>query len=77
MGTIQNIDPETFRSFLEANGLNHIRDKGGHEIWSKKDMLRPVIFQSHISPVPEFIIKNNLRNMGATKKELMEFLTRK
>lgn len=77
MGTMQNIDPSTFRAFLEYKGLNHIRDKGGHEIWSRKDMLRPVIFQSHISPVPEFIIRNNLRNMGVTKKELMEFLTGK
>lgn len=77
MGTIQNIDPALFRSFLEYKGLSHIRDKGGHEIWSRSDLTRPVIFQSHISPIPEFIIRNNLRNMGATKKELIEFITKK
>lgn len=77
MGAIQNIDVKTYRRFLEYHGLKHIRDNGGHEIWSKPSLLRPVTFQAHIEPVPEFIIKNNLRIMGCTKKELEQFLAQK
>jgi predicted RNA binding protein YcfA (HicA-like mRNA interferase family) len=55
MGTIQNISLEDLKSFLKANGLKQIRTKGGHLVWSRSDLRRPVIIQSHISPVPEFI----------------------
>lgn len=74
MGKVQNIDLKDFRSFLTKKGLKVIRTSGGHEVWSRKDLKRPVVLQSHISPVPEFIILNNLRTIGSTKKELLDFL---
>lgn len=76
MGTFQNISPETFRKFLEYKGLKYLRTKGDHEMWSKQDMLRPVVFQIAVNPVPEFILKNNLRIMGSTRKELTEFASK-
>jgi hypothetical protein len=74
MGNLQNIDLSDFQSFLFEKGLKVIRTKGGHEIWSRKDLKRPVVLQSHISPIPEFIVVNNLKTIGSTKKELLEFL---
>lgn len=44
MGIFQNISPEMFRKFLEHKGLKHLRTKGDHEMWSKAEMLRPVVF---------------------------------
>ncbi len=76
MGIFQNISPEMFRKFLEHKGLKHLRTKGDHEIWSKTEMLRPVVFQTAANPVPEFILKNNLRIMGSTRKELTDFVSR-
>ena len=32
------------------------------------------MLQTHIDPVPEFIIRNNLKTIGATIKELVEYL---
>ena len=37
-------------------------------------MRRPVTLQTHVDPVPEFIVKNSLRNMNATKDNYIEFL---
>lgn len=76
MGIFQNISPETFRKFLEYKGLKCLRTKGDHEIWSKAEILRPVVFQTAVDPVPEFILKNNLRVMGSTRKELIDFVSR-
>jgi hypothetical protein len=71
---IKNISLEDFRSFLKHCGLKLIRTSGGHEIWSSKDLTRPVTLQSHIDPIPLFIIKNNLRTMGLTLNDLRNYL---
>jgi hypothetical protein len=72
--TLKNISLNDFRRFLEYKGLKPIRAVGGHEVWSGVSLLRPIILQSHIDPVPEFIIRNNLRTLGSDKKELLDFL---
>ncbi len=70
---IQNISIKEFREFLNFHGLKKIRTSGGHETWSRKDLLRPITFQSHIDPVPTFIIINCLRSIGLTSKDLREY----
>jgi len=40
---VKNVSLETFRGFLKQNGLKQIRTNGGHEIWSRKNLIRPVI----------------------------------
>ncbi len=72
----KNINLNDFRKFLEYKGLKKIRTRAGHEIWSKKELLRPVILQTHINPIPEFIIRNNLRTIGSSTKELLQYLNR-
>jgi hypothetical protein len=74
MNKFKNISLRVFREYLIFCGLNHIRTKGGHEVWSAKGLSRPVILQTHVDPVPEFIIKNNLRTMGKTANHFLEFL---
>jgi len=66
-----------FRQYLYSKGLKPIRENGGHEVWSRKNLLRPIILQSHIDPIPEFIIKSNLRTMGETAKDFYEFVKNK
>ena len=74
MGKLKNISPKIFRSYLLYCGLKHIRTKGGHEIWSAKNMTRPVVLQTHVDPIPEFIVKNNLRTIGKSEEHLLGFL---
>ena len=77
MGKLKNIPLKTFRDYLKHCGLNHIRTTGGHEIWSAKGLTRPVVLQTHVDPIPEFIIKNNLRTISKAEEHLLEFLKRK
>ena len=77
MGKLKNISLKIFRQYLQHCGLKHIRTKGGHEIWSAKNLTRPVVLQTHVDPVPEFIIKNNLRTMGKSAEDFAEFLKNK
>lgn len=67
---LSNIPVKEFRKFLENQGLKVIKDtkgRGGHEKWSKFDMDRPITLQTHIDPVPEFIVKQILRYLKMDK----------
>lgn len=60
-----------FRKFLESQGLKVIkstRGRGGHEKWSKSGMDRPITIQTHIDPVPEFIVKQVLRHLNMDRE---------
>lgn len=69
-----NIPLKDFRLFLEKAGCHPQSISGGHEKWIKAGLLRPVIIQTHIDPVPEFIVRNTLRNLGLTKTDFFDIL---
>jgi predicted RNA binding protein YcfA (HicA-like mRNA interferase family) len=75
--TVKNISLKDFREFLLHNGLKKIRTSGGHEVWSRNNLTRPVIIQTHKDPIPIFIIKNNLRTMGLTIDDMRDYLEAK
>ena len=72
--SLKNIPLKLFREYLIYKGLKHIRTNGGHEVWSRSDLFRPVVLQTHIDPIPEFIIKNNLRTIGENTRDFIEFI---
>lgn len=72
---LSNIPIQKFRKFLESQGLNIIKDstgRGGHEKWSKLNLARPITIQTHIDPVPEFIVKQILRHLNMDKNTFFE-----
>ena len=70
-----NTSIEEFRRFLEKHDCVRVPSgNSGHEKWVKKGALRPVVFQTHIDPIPTFIIKNNLRNIGLSMTDLRAWL---
>ena len=71
---LKNISVQTFREYLKWKGLAFIRTNSGHEIWGKKGLLRPVVFQTHKDPVPEEIVRNNLKTLGVKAKDYIDFL---
>ena len=71
---LKNIPLKTFRDFLTWRGLKHIRTTGGHEVWSTKELSRPVIIQTHISPIPLHVVKNIFRTIDCTTEDYIEFL---
>ena len=72
MKKLSNITVSDLRIALKALGLEKDRTKGGHEMWSKEGMMRPVVFQTHIEPIPEFIVKNIIRTLGITKDDFLK-----
>lgn len=64
-----NISLKDFRTFLKKIGCVCSSIEGGHEKWVREGLKRPVVLQSHIEPVPEFIVKNTLRNLGLSKED--------
>ena len=72
--SLKNITVAEFQAFLELVQCKYVGINGGHEKWTRADLFRPIIFQTHIKPIPEFIIQNNLRVIGYTKKNFFEIL---
>ena len=72
---LSNISLADIRVFLKAVGCEYISTEGGHEKWRKEGLTRPIIIQTHIDPVPEFIVKNILRNLQMTKENYFEIMS--
>lgn len=45
-------------------------------MWFKEGMLRNAVFQTHEEPVPEDIVKNNMRTIGVSKEEFEAVMKR-
>jgi len=71
---LSNVSIRDFEEFLKKTGCQYQRTEGGHALWSKSNLLRPIVFQTHINPVPDFIIKNALRTLGLTKQDFFNIL---
>ena len=74
MRSLSNVSVKECRAVFVMLGLKKIRTKGGHEAWMKPGMTRPAIIQTHVSPIPEFILKNNIDNIGINKKDFLSLL---
>lgn len=61
-----NVSLSKFKKFLEGEGLKQIRVRGGHLIYSRADLKRSIPIQSHIDPVPEFIVYEVLNTLDVT-----------
>mgnify|MGYP003940859935 CR=1 FL=1 len=71
---LSNVSLKQFRKFLTEVGCKLIRTSGGHEVWSRADLTRPIIFQTHTDPIPEFIVKNNLKTLKLTPEDYFRVL---
>ena len=74
---LSNIPLADFRRFLFDMGClradRGTKGRGGHEKWIKSGLLRPITLQTHVDPVPEFIIRNALSNLGKTKQDFFDW----
>ena len=74
-GKLSNIPVKDFGKFLEHQGLKLIKDsrgQGGHEKWSRSDLDRPITLQTHIDPVPEFVVKQVLRHLQMDRETFLK-----
>ena len=74
MRNLSNVTIAEFRAIMILLGLTKVRTKGGHEAWMKAGMTRPAIVQTHVDPVPEYVLRNNLRVIGIGRDEFLSLL---
>lgn len=74
MRNLSNVSISEFRAIMLLLGLTKVRTKGGHEAWMKDGMTRPAIVQTHVDPVPEYVLRNNLRIIGISREEFLTLL---
>ena len=72
MKNLRNISINDLRMILKAYGCFHVRYKGGHEVWKKDGLTRPIIFQTHVDPVPEMVIKNIIRDLNVSRESFLD-----
>lgn len=66
-----------FRKYLDYCGCRFLRSNGGHEIWTKKGLLRPITFPVHgkeKKQISSFYISSNLRTLGVSKNHFLQWL---
>ena len=74
MRNLSNVTIAEFRAIMVLLGLAKVRTKGGHEAWMKAGMTRPANVQTHVDPVPEYVLRNNLRVIGISRDEFLALL---
>jgi len=67
-----NLPLSTVQKILAHEGCNLIRNSKGHFKYSKQSLLSPIVIQTHIDPVPEFIVKPLMRTLGGLSNKDME-----
>lgn len=71
---LSNIPLATFRRFLLSQGCILISTSGGHEKWHKDGCLRSIIIQTHQDPVPEIVVRSNLRTLSLSRHDFEQWL---
>ena len=71
---LSNIPLDAVRAFLLQRDYHFGFVHGGHELWVKENMVRPVVLRAGFDPVPEFMIRNILRSMDVRGEELEGFV---
>lgn len=54
---LSNVSLDDYRDFLRKVGCCKIRTEGGHEVWARKDLLRPIIVQTHDGLYQSLLLK--------------------
>lgn len=73
---LSNIPLKKYRNFLKNIGCECKRVKGGHEHWSRTDLSRSLTIQTHIDPVPEFIIRQHLRHLNISREKFLSVISK-
>lgn len=73
MPALTSVKWRKFEKFLLFVGCNFKRQSGGHRIYTKLELKRPLVVPAH-GTIPVFVIRNNLRLLGITPESYFEIL---
>jgi len=69
----QNITNKQFQKFLLFVGCSLKRSKGDHFVYTRSDLIRPIVIPND-NPLPQFIIRNNLKLLGISWDEFFSII---
>ena len=69
----QSITNKKFQKFLVYVGCSLKRSRGDHFVYTRPDLLRPIIIPLD-NPLPQFIVKNNIALLGISWDEFFKIL---
>jgi len=69
-----NVSLVDFQLFLKRVGARKIRTTGGHYIYSHPDLKRSIPLQSHIDPVPEFVVLEIINYFNMSTEEMWKII---
>ena len=72
---IRPIRWQKFEQFILDKGCTFVRQKGSHRVYSKPDMIRPIIIPAHTFEIPVGVISSNLRTLGVSQKEYIDYMS--
>lgn len=73
MPKISSVHWKKFEKFLFSIGCEFKREKGDHRVYWRGGGNRPVIIPRD-KQLPPFIILNNLRTLGVSRDEYLDFM---
>jgi predicted RNA binding protein YcfA (HicA-like mRNA interferase family) len=69
-----NVSIKDLKKVLLKLGCKEVGINSGHIKYVRADLTRPIIFQTHIDPVPRFIIQQIIRTLSLDKKAFEKLL---
>ena len=73
MVNLRPIHYRKFEKFLLHVGCHFVRQVGDHKVYSRADLIRPVIVRTK-KDLPIIEIKSNLRTLGISTAEYLEII---
>lgn len=73
MGGLTPLHHATLEKFVQRAGCTFLRQKGSHRIYWRDDQTRPISIPTY-KQVPEFIIRNILRQLKISVPEYLRLL---
>jgi predicted RNA binding protein YcfA (HicA-like mRNA interferase family) len=76
MPALTPVSWKEFEKFLIYVGCKFKRQSGGHRIYTRAGLRRPIVLPAH-GTIPVFVIRNNLRLLEMTSVEYFDVLRRR
>lgn len=76
MAGLTPISWKEFEKFLLYVGCQFKRQSGGHRIYTRAGMKRPIVIPAH-GNLPVFVIRNNLRLLNISPQDYLDILKRR
>jgi hypothetical protein len=69
-----NVSLSLLRKILIHVGCKQLGINSGHQKFTRSDIRRPIIIQTHIDPVPEFIVLQIMRTLSLKRADMKKIV---